>query len=178
MPSDNLPQITPGTLQELVQENRRLRARLELAEFALRAYGDRLAILERRAGRQPPAEPLPEARLYRGKNALPLDFEHACSVVERYFSLTRGALRSRLRGEAVVLARHLLMYLLHTEARWSFPRIGKAFGMDHSSVIHACQRVQAKLSSPAEQESTVQHLANLLRRIMQPERSAAVESPA
>lgn len=76
-------------------------------------------------------------------------------TVARAFHLSRADLLSRTRRQHVVYARHVAMYLSRelagntndgeesARARrgFSFPRIGKAFGRNHSSVIHACNAI-------------------------------------
>lgn len=73
-------------------------------------------------------------------------------TVARAFHLSRADLISRTRRQHVVYARHVAMFLSRELAgktneggqlasprqSASFPRIGKAFCRDHSSVIHAC----------------------------------------
>lgn len=44
----------------------------------------------------------------------------------------------------IVDARHLAMYRLRNERGLSLPKIGQIFGRDHSTVIHAIRKVEAK----------------------------------
>lgn len=48
----------------------------------------------------------------------------------------------RLRG--VLLARQVAMYLARELAGLSLPRIGAAFGRDHTTVLHACRKIEAE----------------------------------
>src|SRR5438876_11545081 len=76
--------------------------------------------------------------------------------VARAFELSRAELLSRRRTQRVACARQVAMYLCRDLARnpeegrfgegaWaSFPRIGRAFERDHSSVIHAYKTVARK----------------------------------
>jgi chromosomal replication initiator protein len=47
---------------------------------------------------------------------------------------------SRLRG--VMRARQVAMYLARERTGLSLPRLGAAFGRDHSTVLHACRKVE------------------------------------
>ena len=76
-------------------------------------------------------------------------------TVARAFHVSRADLLSRSRRQHVACARHVAMYLSRELAgeingvdgqrprRWraSFPRIGRAFCRDHSSVVHACNAI-------------------------------------
>lgn len=60
-------------------------------------------------------------------------------------------------------ARHLAMWRLRQilsengEPRYSFPEIGRAFGRDHTSAMHACRRVDGMLSTVTPSLSTTEH---------------------
>ena len=72
-------------------------------------------------------------------------------AVARAFRLDIGEMLSRARHNRVASARQVAMYLCRELAGGragrgrstavSFPRIGKAFARDHTSVIHACNVV-------------------------------------
>jgi chromosomal replication initiator protein len=71
-------------------------------------------------------------------------------AVARAFRLGLGEMLSRARHNRVACARQVAMYLCRELAGGpagrrrsaaSFPRIGKAFARDHTSVIHACNVV-------------------------------------
>ena len=54
---------------------------------------------------------------------------------------------SRLRG--VLKARQVAMYLARELTGLSLPRLGAAFGRDHTTVLHACRKVEEELASDA-----------------------------
>ena len=71
-------------------------------------------------------------------------------AVARAFRLGVGEMLSRARHNRVACARQVAMYLCrelaggpagHRRRAASFPRIGRAFARDHTSVIHACNVV-------------------------------------
>ncbi len=45
-------------------------------------------------------------------------------------------------GPAAARARQIAMYLAHTGLEWTLTRTGAAFGRHHSTVVHACRRVE------------------------------------
>jgi chromosomal replication initiator protein len=54
---------------------------------------------------------------------------------------------SRLRG--VLRPRQVAMYLVRELTRLSLPRIGAAFARDHTTVLHACRKVENDLEGDA-----------------------------
>ncbi|MBA4064731.1 MAG: hypothetical protein C0501_13655 [Isosphaera sp.] len=63
---------------------------------------------------------------------------------------------SRLR--TVLVPRQVAMYLAREVGRLSLPRIGAAFGRDHTTVLHACRKVEADVAADAELAGRVRQL--------------------
>ena len=83
--------------------------------------------------------------LARADSALTLgDIE---SAVATYFGITPADLHSSRRTRTVSVARMITMFLARRYTQMSFPEIGRAMGKNHSSVVLACQRMQALLNS-------------------------------
>lgn len=62
----------------------------------------------------------------------------------RYFNVTVEALAGPSRAKPTAEARHVAMYLLRHDAQLALKHIGHLLGnRDHSTVIHACRKVQA-----------------------------------
>ena len=62
-----------------------------------------------------------------------------------------GQLKSKRRNQSVVLPRQVAMYLCRRLTGKSLPEIGKAFGgKDHTTVIHACRAVEARIQKEPE----------------------------
>ena len=79
---------------------------------------------------------------------------HACSIAEiqaaacAHFGITTQELLSATRTPRIVWPRQLAMYLARELTGESLPAIGRHFGgRDHTTVLHACRRATAKLSS-------------------------------
>lgn len=75
-----------------------------------------------------------------------------CSI---YFHAPIRHIRSRLRTDRVALARHVAIHLTRSVTHGSTTEIGDAFGLNHTTVIHA--------------------LANVSNRCLEKETKAAVE---
>ncbi|MGH2722469.1 MAG: chromosomal replication initiator protein DnaA [Actinomycetota bacterium] len=81
----------------------------------------------------------------------------------RYFEIDPTDLLSANRSRTLVAPRHLAMYLCRELTDLSLPQIGARFGgRDHSTVLHACNKVKTLL---AEQRSTLQQIQELTARI-------------
>lgn len=76
-------------------------------------------------------------------------------VVADFYNISPADLTKRSRKKEVVRPRQVAMYLLREEIKLSFPDIGsKLGGRDHSTVIHACEKIKKEesISEPLKQE--------------------------
>ncbi len=74
-----------------------------------------------------------------------LRIEAVQRAVATHFGLRVADLRARNRARHVTLARQVAMYLCRRRAGASLPEIGRRFGRDHTTVLHAERRI-AKLA--------------------------------
>jgi chromosomal replication initiator protein len=69
-------------------------------------------------------------------------------------ALETGVPRRDILGDArtkhIVDARHLAMWRVRRETGMSLPAIGREFNRDHTSVLNAIRRVDAKMSERKE----------------------------
>lgn len=75
--------------------------------------------------------------------------------VADFYSLSLNDLARRSRKKEIVKPRQVAMFLLREETKLSFPEIGqKLGGRDHSTVIHACEKIKDEVSfdEPLKQE--------------------------
>ncbi len=74
-----------------------------------------------------------------------------CQVVARHFGISAGQLRSRKQSRVVVVPRQCAMFLARQHSGQSLKQIGGYFGgRDHSTVVHACQRLEALVHKDAD----------------------------
>ena len=65
-------------------------------------------------------------------------------TVAEYFKIRLGDLLSKRRSRSIARPRQIAMALAKELTRHSLPEIGDAFGgRDHTTVLHACRRIQA-----------------------------------
>ena len=79
-----------------------------------------------------------------------------------YFGVTIDQLCSTDRSHSVVEARQIAMYLCRELTDLSLPKIGQAFGRDHTTVIHANKKILALMK---EKRETFNHVSELTNRI-------------
>ena len=75
--------------------------------------------------------------------------------VADFYSISLTDLVKRSRKKEIVKPRQIAMFLLREETKLSFPEIGqKLGGRDHSTVIHACEKIKNEVSidEPLKQE--------------------------
>ena len=90
--------------------------------------------------------------------------QHIQEVVANYFGIKVADLKSRARTSAVSLPRQIAMYLCRTLTSHSFPQIGKSFGgKDHTTVLHACNKVAKRMESDNRLKNQVNYLIDSLK---------------
>jgi chromosomal replication initiator protein len=134
---DWLAEHTPGSVRQL--------------EGALA----RLAGLVRTLGRAP--EPAELAESFREDAAAgQITVERIVQGVGRYFRVGPSHVRSRKRSRATLLPRQVGIYLTRRLTPLSLAQIGAAFGgLDHSTVLHACRKVEAALDGSSDEQARI-----------------------
>ena len=88
----------------------------------------------------------------------PLSIGRIQQLVADHFNFTVPELTARTRQRDVVRARQIAMYLCRDVLKASYPSIARAFGgKDHSTVIHACEKIRTEMA-----DSSVRALVNEL----------------
>ncbi len=84
-------------------------------------------------------------------------------TVASFFNLKVSDLKSPKKHKVLALPRQIAMYLVRKHCQSSFPDIGEKFGgKDHSTVIHACKKIEEKLKTDPTLKNTVQSLEKSL----------------
>ena len=82
--------------------------------------------------------------------------EEIIESVSDVFGIPVEKVMSRDRTKDVALTRQVIMYLMREEANASLPQIGQVMGgRDHTTVMHACERVSSLLETDREFRSQV-----------------------
>lgn len=84
-------------------------------------------------------------------------------IVSDYFNLTPNDLRGKKRTKAIAFPRQIAMYITRKLTEYSTTEVGLEFGgRDHTTVMHACQRVESKMQADPSIEP---YIRNLIQKI-------------
>jgi chromosomal replication initiator protein len=118
----------------------------------------RLEVLARVRGQAPDLAAVAEAFQDDAHAARP-SVERIIERVGRYFRVEPGQLCSRRRGRNALLPRQVGMYLARLLTPLSLGQIGAHFGgRDHSTVLHACRKVEQALARDTDLSGAVRQL--------------------
>ena len=104
----------------------------------------------------------------------PVTIENILSAVTRYFGVRVSDLQSKKRTRSIVLPRQICMYLARSLTPLSLEEIGGFFGgRDHSTVLHADDKIRLEV---AENGGTANTIQKLLRELSVPSAQRPTES--
>ncbi len=85
--------------------------------------------------------------------------------VADYFHVSLKDLKGKKRKKMIVMPRQIAMYLSRELTEASLPRIGNEFGgKDHTTVIHAYDKIAASLKTDPELQKDIENLRNELHQ--------------
>jgi chromosomal replication initiator protein len=85
-------------------------------------------------------------------------------VVADYFSLSYNDLRGKKRTKAIAFPRQIAMYITRELTEYSTTEVGDEFGgRDHTTVMHAFQRVENRMKTDPTIESTITNLIRMVK---------------
>lgn len=95
----------------------------------------------------------------------PIGIPEIQQIVSNYYQLKVEDLKSKKRTKTIAYPRQIAMYLSRELTDSSLPKIGEDFGgRDHTTVIHAHEKISRMLSSDQELEQVLMELKNRLSR--------------
>jgi len=84
-------------------------------------------------------------------------------LVARQFSVTEESLRGKRRTDTIAFPRQIGMYIARNITDLSLAEIGAKFGgRDHTTVLHACQKIEGLMANDKEIRKTVEGLMGTL----------------
>ncbi|MEX0595277.1 MAG: chromosomal replication initiator protein DnaA [Candidatus Paceibacterota bacterium] len=93
-------------------------------------------------------------------------------IVASYFHIKKEDLLSKSRKKDIASPRHIAMYLIREELKLTFPNIGESLGgKDHSTVIHAWNKIKKDINSNYTLEQDITIIKNRLYNEENPENS-------
>ena len=95
----------------------------------------------------------------------PVTIEGIMEIVADYYAIKVSELKSKRRTRNITFPRQIAMYLARDLTDSSLPEIGQAFGgRDHSTVIHAVEKIESELKLDPSLHNTITELISLIRR--------------
>jgi chromosomal replication initiator protein len=80
-------------------------------------------------------------------------------VVADYYKLSYNDLKGKKRTKNIAFPRQIAMYIARNTTEYSTTELGFEFGgRDHTTVMHACQKIEERLKLDPNLESTIQSL--------------------
>lgn len=102
-------------------------------------------------------------KIFAGIIAPNVTIETVQRVIADYYNLSTNDLKGKKRNQAIVFPRQVAMYLIRELTEYSTTEVGIEFGgRDHTTVMHACQKVEEKLRTDPGFDPVIQ---NLIRSI-------------
>lgn len=85
-------------------------------------------------------------------------------VTADYFALSHNDLKGKKRTKAIAFPRQVAMYIAREITEYSTTEVGLEFGgRDHTTVMHACQRVENRMRTDPTLEPIIQHLIRQIK---------------
>ena len=89
--------------------------------------------------------------------------ERIMEAVANYFYIPVEQMISQNRSKDVAYPRQMAMYMIRQELECSFPDIAKIFKRDHTTVMHACNKIEEERKNSRETEDVIKKLHNNIR---------------
>ena len=102
------------------------------------------------------------------RNAVPEEsaqytVESIQAAVAKHFHLKIVDLKAATRQRKVAVPRQIAMYLIRKYTGIGYKEIGHHFGgKDHSTIVHACQKIEQEMETDAQLKEAVEGIQNLL----------------
>ena len=98
------------------------------------------------------------------KKPTTINIEYIQDIVSEYFGLTVDDLKAKKKSKEIANARQIAMFLSRKLTDESFPKIGQEFGgRDHSTVIHAYDKIESDMKSSKEFKETIDLLESKIK---------------
>ena len=89
--------------------------------------------------------------------------ERIMEAVANYVYIPVEQMISQNRSKDVAYPRQMAMYMIRQELEYSFPDIAKIFKRDHTTVMHACNKIEEERKNSRETEDVIKKLHNNIR---------------
>ena len=88
-----------------------------------------------------------------------ISHKHIIKTVANFYEIHEGEIMKKNRKQEIVLPRQIIMFLMRNELKKSYPYIGENLGgRDHTTVMHACDKIERKLQEDVNFEETLNNI--------------------
>ena len=92
-----------------------------------------------------------------------ITYKHIIKTVSKFYDIKEDDVFQKNRKQDIVVPRQIIMYLMRDTLKLSYPSIGsKIGGRDHTTVMHACEKVIVKIKDDINFEDQI----NLIRKML------------
>jgi len=81
-------------------------------------------------------------------------------VVGQYYNIKPEEFNAKKRNKSIVLPRQIAMYLCREMTDLSLPRIGEEFGRDHTTIIHAYEKISSEMNIDSQLKAVIEEIKN------------------
>jgi len=86
-------------------------------------------------------------------------------AVSDFFGIRETDMKTKKRSRAVAYPRQMAMYLSRDMTDYSLPDIGGFFGgRDHTTVLHACEKISKELETSEKTRGVIEKLVSLIKK--------------
>lgn len=90
--------------------------------------------------------------------------KYVIQKISDFYSIDESNMYTKSRRREVVKPRQIIMYILREDFHMSYPSIGSVFGgRDHTTVIHACEKVRSDMSVDNNLKTQIEELRGMLK---------------
>jgi chromosomal replication initiator protein len=93
------------------------------------------------------------------------DIEAIQRIVADFFHIRLADLKSKRRTQHIAFCRQVAMYLCRKITESSFPTIGESFSRDHSTVIHAFNLIQRRVTNDSAFRFSIEKIERELKHV-------------
>lgn len=90
--------------------------------------------------------------------------KHVIARIADFYGIDETSMYAKTRRREVVKPRQVVMFILREDFHLSYPAIGSVFGgRDHTTVIHACDKVRGEMAADDELKTQVEEIRGMLK---------------
>jgi len=79
-------------------------------------------------------------------------------IVGQYYDMKIEDFNAKKRNKSIVLPRQIAMFLCRELTDLSLPRIGEEFGRDHTTIMHAYEKISTDMKIDSQLKSVLEEL--------------------